>query len=95
MSLDGFAVATLLLVVEEAFAARGSSVQLAPRITVAQDAPRAPFAVRLRLPDGGERTATATLDVAHIRGPHGAFALVRLLGMQPGDVPAGTEVWRD
>jgi hypothetical protein len=85
-----------LLVVDEAFAVRGGgSVQLSPRITVAQDAPRAPFSVRLRLPDGTERAAMATLDVAHIRGPHGAFALVRLLNMQPGDVPAGTEIWRE
>jgi hypothetical protein len=73
---------------------RGGSVQLSPRITVAQDAPREPFPVRLRFPDGTERAAMATLDVAHIRGPHGAFALVRLLHTQPGDVPVGTEVWR-
>jgi hypothetical protein len=83
-----------LLVVEEAFAVRGGSVQLSPRITVAQDAPRGPFPVRLRFPDGTEREAMATLDVAHIRGPHGAFALVRLLHLQPGDVPVGTEIWR-
>lgn len=84
-----------LVVVAEAFPARGSAVQVAPRITVLQDAPRAPFPVRLRLPDGTERKATAVLDVAHIRGPHGAFAMVRLLGLQVEDVPAGTEVWRD
>ncbi len=84
-----------LLVVEEVVAVRGGSVQLSPRITVAQDAPRAPFPVRLRLPDGTEREAVATLDVAHIRGPHGAFALVRLLHLQPGDVPVGTEIWRE
>ncbi len=82
-----------LLVVEEAFAVRGGAVQLSPRITVAQDAPRAPFPVRLRLPDGSEKQAMATLDVAHIRGPHGAFALVRLLHAQPNDVPVGTEIW--
>ena len=83
-----------LLVVEEAFAVRGGSVQVSPRITVAQDAPRAPFPVRLRFPDGTEREAMAALDVAHIRGPHGAFALVRLLHLQPGEVPVGTEIWR-
>jgi hypothetical protein len=82
-----------LVVVEEAFPARGSAVQLAPRITVQNDAPRAPFPVRLRLPDGRERAAMAALDVAHMRGPHGAFAMVRLLGMTPGEVPPGTEVW--
>lgn len=37
----------LLLVVEEAFAVRGGAVQLSPRITIAQDAPRAHFGVRL------------------------------------------------
>jgi hypothetical protein len=84
-----------LLVVEEAFAVRGGSVQLSPRITVAQDAPRAPFPVRLRYPDGTEREAMATFDVAHIRGPHGAFALVRLLHLDPADVPVGTEIWRE
>jgi hypothetical protein len=87
-------VPTRLVVVGEAFAARGSGVHVAPRITV-DEAPRGTFPVRLRLPDGTERAATATLDVAHIRGPHGAFALVRLLGLAPGDVPAGTEIWRE
>jgi hypothetical protein len=84
-----------LVVVEEAFVARGSDVHVAPRITVGDDAPRAPFPVRLRLPGGTETRATAALDVAHIRGPHGAFALVRLLGLEPRDVPAGTEIWRE
>lgn len=85
----------LLVVVEEAFAVRGSAVQVTPRITVrADDAPRGTFAVRLRLPDGTERDATATLDVAHVRGPHGAFAMVRLPGLTPDDVPPGTQITR-
>jgi hypothetical protein len=83
-----------LVVVEEAFVARGSDVHVAPRITV-HDAPRGTFPVRLRLPDGTERLVTAALDVAHIRGPHGAFAMIRILGLAPGDVPAGTEIWRE
>jgi hypothetical protein len=87
-------VPTRLVVVEEAFVARGADVHVAPRITV-HDAPRGTFPVRLRLPDGTERPATAALDVAHIRGPHGAFAMVRLVGLTPGDVPAGTEIWRE
>lgn len=91
--LDG--VAAPLVVVEDVFPARGSAVHVAPRITVLQDAPRSPFPVRLRLPDGTERKAMAALDVAHVRGPHGAFAMVRLLGLQPDEVPAGTEIWRD
>jgi hypothetical protein len=83
-----------LVVVQEAFATRGSAVQVAPRITVDDDVPRGTFPVRLRRPDGTEALATATLDVAHVRGPHGAFAMVRLLGLAPADVPVGTEVWR-
>jgi hypothetical protein len=84
----------VLVVVEEAFAARGSAVQVSPRITVAAGAPRGPFPVVLRLPDGAERAATATLDVAHVRGPHGAYAMVRLLDLTPADVPPGTEIRR-
>jgi hypothetical protein len=87
-------VPTRLVVVEEAFVARGSDVYVAPRITV-DEAPRGKLAVRLRLPDGTERAATAVLDVAHVRGPHGAFAMVRLLGLSPADVPAGTEIWQE
>lgn len=70
-------------------------MQLAPRITLTAVAPRAPFPVLLRLPDGTEKQATAVLDVAHIRGPHGTFALVRLMNMKPADVPVGTEIWRE
>jgi hypothetical protein len=88
-------VATPLVVVEEAFEVRGGAVQVTPRITIHEDVPRGPFPVRLRLPDGAERTATAVLDVAHIRGPHGAFAMVRLLGLEAGDVPKGTEIWKE
>ena len=50
-----------LLVVEEAFAARGGSVQLSPRITVAQDAPRATFPVRLRLSEARSFITSARL----------------------------------
>jgi hypothetical protein len=85
-----------LVVVQEAFAVRGSAVQVAPRITVDADgSPRGTFPVRLRLPDGTERSAIATLDVAHVRGPHGAYAMVRLLGLAPDDVPPGTAIWRE
>ena len=84
---------TSLVVVEEAFAARGGGVVVHPRITV-HDTSRAPFPVQLRHPDGSRRTATATLDVAHIRGPNGAYALVRILGVGVQDVPPGTEIWR-
>jgi hypothetical protein len=82
-----------LVVVVEAFAGRGSGVLVAPRITVA-DPPRGTFPVRLRLPDGSERMTIASFDAAHIRGPGGAFAMVRLPELAVGDVPAGTEIWR-
>jgi len=82
-----------LVVVEEVFAARGAGIVVYPRITV-HAAPDGAFAVRLRFPDGTERAAMATLDVAHIRGPNGAFAMVRLHGVALDGVPAGTEIWR-
>jgi hypothetical protein len=81
-----------LVVVEDAFVARGPGVLVAPRVTLLE--PQAgPFPVRLRLPDGTETTATASFDVAHMRGPGGVFAMVRLLGLSPADLPRGTEVW--
>ncbi len=83
-----------LVLVEDTFPARGSGVVLSPRITIHEAAP-APFPVRLRLPDGTEKRAMAALDAAHIRGPNGAFALVRLLDLTADDVPRGTEVWRE
>ena len=83
-----------LVVVEEAFVASGRGVVVAPKITLTRDALGA-FAVRLRLPDGTERGATASLDVAHIRGPLPPFAMVRLLDCAPSDVPAGTEIWTE
>ena len=82
-----------LLVVEEAHPARGGDVVLAPRIVVHGPA-GPPFPVRLELPDGSSREATAALDVAHIRGPNGAFALVRLVGLTVDDAPPGTRVLR-
>jgi hypothetical protein len=68
-------------------------VVLSPRIVVTGPA-GPPFAVRLTLPDGTEREAKAALDVAHIRGPNGAFALVRIVGAAVEDVPVGTTVTR-
>jgi hypothetical protein len=82
-----------LVVVEEAFVASGRGVVVAPKIALPRAAPPGTFAVRLRLPDGSERGATASFDVALIRGPLTPFAMVRLLDCAPGDVPAGTEIW--
>lgn len=80
------------MVVEEAFVARGPGVLVVPRITLPGWA-QGPFAVRLRFPDGSERAAKASFDVAHIRGPLAPFAMVRLLDCTTADVPAGTEIW--
>jgi hypothetical protein len=82
-----------LVVVREAFPARGGGVQVAPRIVV-HAGTSAAFPVRLQRPDGTTRTAMASLDVAHIRGPNGAFALVRLLdaSVEVAD-PVAQGVW--
>jgi len=79
------------LVVEDAFAdARG--VVLQPRI-VAERPLRGEVVVTLRMPDGRERAARASMTVSHVRGPLAPFAVIRLHGVTPEDVPAGTEVW--
>ncbi len=82
----------LLLVVDDAFAARGRDVTVSPRITV-ENPTRAPFPVRLRLPTGEERTATAVFEIAHIQGPLPPYAMVRLQATTVDAVPVGTEIW--
>lgn len=74
--------------------ARGKGVLLLPRFTTTDPA-RGSFPVRLVRPDRSERTATATIEVAHMRGPLAPFAMYRLVDVTPDDVPAGTEVWKD
>jgi hypothetical protein len=81
-----------LLVVEDAFVAKGPGVLVMPRFT-AQTPAKGKFTVRLRLPDGTERDVTAEIDVAHMRGPLPPFAMYRLHGVTPEDVPVGTEIW--
>jgi len=84
---------TLLLTVTDAFIANGKGVLVMPRVTV--DAPiRGEFQLRMKLPDGTERTVTATMDVAHIQGKGGTYAMYRLHGVKPEEVPAGTELRR-
>lgn len=81
-----------LIVVEEAFRARGRGVLLEPRFTlVGNEHP--PFTARLRLPDGTERTVRAELETSHLRGAGSVFAMIRLPDLAPEDVPPGTEVW--
>lgn len=83
----------LLLVVTEAFTTRGPGVVVMPRITV--DGPREKTRVRLVTPDGKERVVLASLDLAHMRGPSGQFAMYRLHDTTVDDVPAGTEIWSE
>jgi hypothetical protein len=81
-----------LLVVRDAFTTSGPGTVVVPRIT-AGELPRGTFTVSLVLPGGAVARATASLDVAHVRGPLAPFALVRLVDRTPESVPAGTEVW--
>jgi hypothetical protein len=81
-----------LLVVEEAFVARGRGVLVMPRFT-ADAPPREAFDVRLVLPDGSERVTKASVEVSHVRGKLAPFAMYRLPELAPEDVPAGTEIW--
>ena len=81
-----------IVVVEESFIAKGREILVTPKITLTRPA-MGKRAVQLRLPDGSERTATASFDVAHVRGPQAPFAMVRIHDVAPADVPAGTEIW--
>ncbi len=81
-----------LVVVEDAFLAQGPGTVVAPRF-VPSAIPSGTFEVRLRFADGRERTARASLDVMHMRGPSAPYAMVRVLGVAPDDLPPGTEIW--
>jgi hypothetical protein len=81
-----------LLVVEDAFVSRGPGVLVLPRFTAA-NATRGTFPLRLVTPDGRARVVEVTLDVAHVRGSLPPFAMYRLLGVTPEDVPRGSELW--
>lgn len=81
-----------LLRVEDAFVAKGAGILVMPRFTTAS-APKGKFAVELRFASGATRAVTAEVDVAHMRGPLPPFAMYRLHGLTPEEVPAGTEIW--
>jgi hypothetical protein len=83
-----------LLVVADAFAARAGGVHVLPKITLAR-ASRAPFAISLRTPDGAERSATASLELMHVRGPLPPFGMLRLHDLAASDVPLGSEIWTE
>lgn len=80
----------VLLVVEDVFPARGG-VDVLPRFTTAQ-APKGKVRVRLRVPGGAERELDGEVLTAHVRGPLPSYAMLRLFGVTPEDVPIGTEV---
>ena len=82
----------LILVVVDAFTTRGSGVLVEPRVTF--DGNRSPFAVILRLPSGEEIDATAVFEVAHIQGQAAPYAMLRVLGKTPAEVPRGTAILR-
>ena len=81
-----------LVVITDAFVANGKGVLVMPRVTVAAPI-RGSFQVRMKLPDGTERTVTATMDVAHIQGKGGTFAMYRLHDITPEEIPAGSELY--
>ena len=85
-------MADRLLVVEDAFVAKGPGVLVMPRFTAASPI-KGKFLVELRFADGSKRQVTAEVDVAHMRGPLPPFAMYRLHGVVPDDLPAGTELW--
>jgi DNA-binding transcriptional LysR family regulator len=86
------AVAERLLVVADAFVAKGAGIVVMPRFTAAAP-PKGRFTVELRFADGTIREVAAEVDVAHMRGPLPPFAMYRLHGLTPEEVPAGTEIW--
>lgn len=81
-----------LLSVQDAFVAKGPGVLVMPRFTAAAP-PKGKIAVQLRLPDGTTRDVQAEVEVAHMRGPLPPFAMYRLHGVTPEEVPPGTEIW--
>jgi hypothetical protein len=85
-------VSERLLVVEEAFVARGKGVLVMPRFT-AETPRRGDFAVRLKLPDGTTREVRAEMEVAHMRGALAPYAMYRVHVAGPDEIPAGTEIW--
>jgi hypothetical protein len=81
-----------LLVIEDAFVAKGHGVLVMPRFTTASP-PKGKLTLELRFGDGARREVTAEVEVSHMRGPLPPFAMYRLLGVTPEEVPAGTELW--
>jgi hypothetical protein len=85
-------MAQRLLVVKDAFPARGSGVEVLPAIA-SDSLPPSPFDVTLRHSNGSERRVKATAILAHIRGPLPPLAMIRLEDVAVDAVPSGTEIW--
>jgi hypothetical protein len=80
-----------LLVVVDAFAARGGGVDVLPAVP-SDRLPALRFPVTLRV-DGVERPASASAVLSHVRGPLPPLARVRVEDVSLADVPRGTEIW--
>lgn len=85
-------MAERLLCVEDAFTTNGPGVVVMPRFTTTAP-PRGRFAVRLVFPDGTDLAASASLDVAHMRGASGQYAMYRLFDVDLARITKGTEIW--
>lgn len=81
-----------LVVVDEAFLARGRGVLVAPRFTP-ERLRTGRFSVRLSIPGGRGVDTVAELEVSHVRGALTPFAMVRLPELTVDDVPPGTEIF--
>ncbi len=82
----------LWLTIEDAFVANGRGVLVEPKF-VPDNPPKGTFAITLKLPSGDERSLQATLDIAHSRGGLAPFAMLRVFGATPEELPKGAEIW--
>lgn len=82
----------LWLTVEDAFVANGRGVLVEPKFVPANP-PKGTFEITLKLPSGEERGLEATLDIAHSRGGLAPFAMLRVFGVTPEELPKGAEIW--
>ena len=87
-------MAERLLVVVDAFAARGGGVDVLPAVP-SDRLPALTFAVTLRGSDGAERPAQAVAVLSHVRGRLPPLARVRVEGVSLAEVPPGTEIWSE
>ena len=87
-------MAERLLVVTDAFAARGGGVDVLPAVP-SDRLPALSFPVTLCGTDGAEWSARASAVLSHVRGPPPPLARVRLEAVSVAEVPPGTEIWTE